>query len=1485
MAKVIPIGEPVNDAERRAIAHLRDHLPDTWLVPHNFEIRRDGGDFEVDIAVIAPHAVFLVDAKGTRGPITVHGRKWYPKGRAPFSSPLLKLRGHARSLKGAICDSDPGRRELGGLYVDAVVLLTAPDAELLDPAGQDARDVARLDRCVALFQDRERIPRQFSTNVQPIAHLVLKALQGAAKKRTGPLRLGNWEVAERLGGTDAYTEYRAFNVFAGPEAGHVRLRLYRADPYLPAEERAAQRRRIGNAYAALARLPAHPNIIGARDFFSTDAEDGYVLVTDDSAGEALRLRLRLAGRPGADGALTLDQKRRIARGLLAALDHAHRHGIIHRNPTPDAVLLGADGQPRLGGFEFARAGAERSRTIAREIIDDLDPAYLAPEVYADPERASAASDIFGLGILLYELFTGEQPFGGQTEVFDCAAVFPQRPSALRAELGGLADGEASRYPAAGNVEGHAGHGSGNGASPVDAWLQGLCALEPAQRPSAAAALAAFDALWTPAASNAVEVSATEPEVAPESETEDSSPPDYANLPVGSRLTQKYLVQRRLGRPGSFGVVYQVVDTLGDVTRAVKLILRDRHSTLERLKQEYRLLLRVPEHPHLVRVIDADLLPRGGPPFIVFDYVAGLDVGEMIDEGLFSPEDTLALARQVAAGLAHLHQHNAFHCDIKPRNLIWTDQGAKIIDFNVSVRTGFDADRAGGGGSRRYLPPDLDWSVEPTAADLADRDLYALGLTLYEALTGRWPWDTATPPAGQSAPDPRTLAASRPELESLAPELVAVLLRAIAPRRGERYGSAAALLEALAGIEQVRRPVPRPTAQTQHPPGGTGDAAAAPVAGAHPPNTNPFVDHLLGLHGQSRYSNRGTRGLDEAGRRLYVETALDRELVPMLLAPTPVQTPRLVLITGNAGDGKTAFLQRFESLVLERGGALLERGAADCRLRLDVDGHGRSFRINYDGSQDDEDRSGDEVLRDFFAPYAGDDGAAWPGSSPGPDADEIRLIAINEGRLLDFLASERSGFGLLEETLRGALTGAGDAADLAQQRGIALVNLNLRSVVARVAGHGGESIFEQLLRRMVQPALWQPCQACDLKARCYVHHNALSFQDSTAGPKLIERLLTLYTLTHLRGRLHITLRDLGSALAYMLAGARNCAEIHDLYAAGRRREIVQGFYFNSWMGGDEPNADRLLRLLADVDPGFATDPRLDRALAFVGPAADMGDATAGFGTFSFAGRGGYDRDILQRLFDDLPRDLGGQPGAATAAAHRHFLTMSRRRAFFERRDGGWRTMVPYRSSERMLAAMTAGTETNGERQALLARLLPDLITGINRGEGLSEPARLGTATGTDPNAGGSLALLVREVENGTIRSYRLFPAARFSLAVDDAAVGLRFVEHMPNALLLRYHGPAGDSDPAVNRDAAALTIDLDVFEMLMRLNAGYRPTVEEQQGHYLNLIVFKNLLGSEPYREVLLTTTGHDFFRVQREDDGRLTMERLGGGMAAGRAPG
>lgn len=1368
MAKVIPIGRPANDAERAAIAHLRDRLPESYILLHNFEIERQGERFEIDLALLAPHALYLIDVKGTRGAIEVFGHKWCPEGRAPYPSPLLKLRSHARTLKGLITQAHPGRRELDDVYVDAAVLLTAPDAFLTDRDARDADQVVRLTDAERYFKDATRVPARFSRKIMAQQGLILHALN-VAKPSTGVPRFGHWQIIEKLGTAQSYSEFRAENTFAG---GTARLRVYQSDPYLPLDARDSQLNRIANAYRALTKLPLHPNIVAARDFFSTDDDKSFILVLDDAPGQALTVHL---SRPQL--ALTMDQKWRVSKNLLAALTHAHQYGVLHRNLVPDAILIGQDGTTRLTDFEFAKLGSDRSHTIAGDIIDLVEKAYVAPEAFREPGAATAASDVFSAGVIIYELFTGEKPFAGDpTMVWDRAGEFLYQPSALRPELN----------------------------TAFDAWLQSLCAFDEQQRPSALVALTGLQALLQSPAQVAPGV-ALEPDLSADAVGTDEFI-DYLNLAPGHRLTHKFIVEKKLGR-GSFGVVYKVIDTLGDVARTVKLIVSDRYSTLERLKKEYRHLVHIPEHPHVVRVLDADVIPQRDIPFLVFEYVEGADVGDMIQERLLSAEDTLELGKQVVEGLTHLHAQGFHHCDIKPRNLLWTQKGAKIIDFNVSVRA--DDREARGGGSRRYLPPDFDPEAIPHNGERADRDLYALGLTLYEALTARYPWDTTEPPINKLAPDPRELSG----FADLAPELVNVILKAIAPRRADRFASAADFRDALAEVRHARR-IQAISLRTQ-----SATTADSNVTSAQsPPNTNAFVSYLLTLYSQSRHSNAGTRGIDTMGFSTYVDTALDRELLPAVLHGEF----RLVLISGNAGDGKTAFLQRLEKEVEARGG-VVDRGHLNgSALLLE----GKSYLINYDGSQDEGSKDNEQVLLDFLSPFAGQDVNSWK-------TQETRLIAINEGRLIDFLTTHEPEFPSLAALVRRAFA-TGDT-----EAGVALVNLNLRSVVA---DSNGGSILERTLRSIVEPKHWLACESCDLKDRCYALHNARSFQDEIAAPRLLERLKTLYTMAHLRGRLHITMRDLRSAISFMLVGTRNCDEIHALYATGKHDEIARSYYFNSWMGGDKPNSDRLIAQLEQLDVGRQEDPRFDRGLGFVQP-----DDRA---LFRFERRGQFDFDVLKRLFSELPRGVSDTTLELRMRKHRDYVAMARRKQFFERRDGSWEKMLPYRSAKRMVDIV------RGERP--LTDLSRELLRAINRGEGLQRPERLGD----------SLALQLRQVEHGTIRSYRLFPLEGFSLRVQDFAANARFIEHLPTGLVLEYRGQAAG---AVSSD---LIINLDVFEMLQRLNDGYRPSVEEMQGFYLCLGVFKNSLNAQPYREILLTTTGHDFYCLARHEDGRVEMRLL-----------
>ena len=1367
MAQVIPIGQPANDGERQAIAALRDGLPDEYRVVHNFELRGEGGQwFEVDLAVVSPHAVYVVDVKSTYGEIHVAGGKWHPEGRTPFASPMGKLRHHAKVFHGLLASAATHEtRGLRRVWCEALVILTHPSAVLRDPEGRDRDQVVHLDKACLALGNPPRLPDvPFQREaIAPFLGKILGTFTGKQVRASQQLpRLGlSWQCEERLTSNDFYVEYRARNANV-ETAERVILRLYRADPYKMQAEREAERGRIANAYTALTKLPPHPCIPAARDFFATEREDGYVLVLNDAPGNSLRIHI---GKPQQQ--LTMDQKIRVAEDLLAALGHCHGHHVIHRAISPDSVLVGKDGRVKLIDFDFARPGPPREITIAEEVIEKVDPTYLAPEIKEDVSNATPASDVYAAGATLYEMFTGRPTFKSLEEGMDASQVFPEKVSSLVAGM----------------------------PEDFDGWLESLCRFGAAERPDAAAALAGLKAMFAP------------PALDP-SEEEDSSdaaePPDYTDLPPKYSLkNDRFHVQGALGK-GGFGRVYKVVDTNADATRALKIITQDRSSTRERMKQEFRVLVGLPAHVNVVRVYDGDCIEGDAIPYILMEYIEGESLLDLIRLKKLSLAEVVRFGIQAADGLDHCHRNRVAHGDIKPDNLLWTPRGElKIIDFNVSMKAG-DLD-ARGGGTTRYLPPDLDKAALPSQEMRYDRDIYALAVTFYEAITGIYPWDPdKIPPTGKSAKDPREISGC----EDFSESLVNLLLIATAPRAADRFATAADLAKALREVqENLRKPV-LPKAPT----------IPEPVLVPAAPNTNPFVSYLLTLYSQSTRTNAGTRGLDDMGRAIYVKTALDRELQPATLGGQF----GLVLISGNAGDGKTAFIQQIETLVRKNGREVRSVGTGNGSR---FEWEGRQFLTNYDGSQDEGGKINDQVLKEFFAPFAGEDASAWADG-------ETRIIAINEGRLIDFLEQFGEEFRHLSGVVQRGLSAA------VPEDGIAVVNLNLRSVVARSGGQ--PSIFASLLRRLTAPEFWESCQQCDLRDKCYVHHNARTFANPNAGAQVIERLELLYRLVTLRGKLHITMRDLRSALAYMLAGTRDCAEIHELYESGNRNGVLAGLYFNSYAAAGDPRPqDRLVRLLQEIDVAKTNEPRLDRGFDFHPP--DPAPALMEFDT-----RGRYDRDLLNIAYANLPRDYAPRENPARLNQHRHYVEMLRRRYFFEARDESWRRLIPYDAAGEMIKLL--------ERNPDPARSALMIIEAINHGEGISRTSRLR----------GKLAIQVRPVESGSLRSYRVFQAAHFTLISQEAAHNSTYLEHSPSALLLRYENP----DTGLSGE---MVINLDVFEMLDRLNRGYRPTVDELQGYYLALSVFKNILGSAPYQEVLLTPNAREFYSVQRRADATLAL--------------
>ena len=220
--------------------------------------------------------------------------------------------------------------------------------------------------------------------------------------------LGRYRLLEPLGSGGMSVVYRGLDTSLQREVAVKVLH-----PHLARQQEA--RARLAREARAVARLQ-HPNILEVFDFADPSTEDAF-LVTELVRGETLKSfaeRERLF--PPELAALVIQQ-------LSRALGHAHEAGVIHRDLKPENVMVRDDGVLKLMDFGIARVldPAERM-TVTGALVGS--PAYMAPEVI-DGEPATAESDVFSLGTLLYWLWTGTLPFAA-----------PSTPATLKRILAG-----------------------------------------------------------------------------------------------------------------------------------------------------------------------------------------------------------------------------------------------------------------------------------------------------------------------------------------------------------------------------------------------------------------------------------------------------------------------------------------------------------------------------------------------------------------------------------------------------------------------------------------------------------------------------------------------------------------------------------------------------------------------------------------------------------------------------------------------------------------------------------------------------------------------------------------------------------------------------------------------------------------------------------------------------------------------------------------
>jgi serine/threonine protein kinase len=265
--------------------------------------------------------------------------------------------------------------------------------------------------------------------------------------------------------------------------------------------------------------------------------------------------------------------------------------------------------------------------------------------------------------------------------------------------------------------------------------------------------------------------------------------------VGQRLG-KFEILAVLGK-GGMATVYRARQT--DLKREVaikvmKASLAESEDFLVRFRREAELVARL-EHPNIITIYDYG--QEGETVYIAMRLLPGGSLSDRLRKhGALAPQETLRITKQIASALALAHARGIIHRDLKPQNVLFDSaDNAVLTDFGIAKVDSSSTQLTGTGiaiGTPSYMSPE-QWRGEPVDLRI---DIYALGLMIFEMLSGQLPFIGDTPASLMfkhlTEPPPR-LTRLRKDLPV---QVEAVIFRALAKNREERYGSAQELAEDL-----------------------------------------------------------------------------------------------------------------------------------------------------------------------------------------------------------------------------------------------------------------------------------------------------------------------------------------------------------------------------------------------------------------------------------------------------------------------------------------------------------------------------------------------------------------------------------------------------------------------------------------------------------------------------------------------------------------
>jgi serine/threonine protein kinase len=618
------------------------------------------------------------------------------------------------------------------------------------------------------------------------------------------------------------------------------------------------------------------------------------------------------------------------------------------------------------------------------------------------------------------------------------------------------------------------------------------------------------------------------------ESEEVNPEgDIFALPT---LKDRYEKVAILGSGGS-AITYRTRHRDDDGTFSERVVKHARSaSEYERLKKEFRVLQEL-NGQTFATVKEITEVPS--PGVLILSYVPGITLRDYYNEKL-ELEVVVDLFESALEKLEIIHAMGWIHGDVQGQNILVNEApqlSVNLIDFGSAVRIG---DTSKQPRTIRTCAPEMIEGLPKTEST----DVYSLAATFLNLILERSHRKIGASDFKESFEVHTLSDLESSQFSGKLIKFIEILFECVNFEQGARP-SILEIKSKLSELLVINEYV---------------------LTAGYIEKVNPSVDLIRSLYLTGELSSdmaiaERAYEIEELAKfteETYVKTKLDTELLPEIIYG---QT-KVFLLTGNPGGGKTSFINRLrEELQSDPNCKELFRSPAEWQLEA----REKKFVAVLDGSASSKERSANQVVRDALLKAKNESYTA--------------IIAINDGRTREFFREVEDQPDFFEWAQL-----VNDYFEQGKDHGADLQIIDLKARAYSTFKEYG--ILEKTIEKIVESSKWATCQECSCRSMCPIYSNKEKLKSETH----VSQISKLVTFTHLRGAKRPNMRQLRSAIAFLMTGDKSCQDVHNLANNPNAAEELDELQIEKLLFEYE-TADDLILSIRELDPALQISPKL------------------------------------------------------------------------------------------------------------------------------------------------------------------------------------------------------------------------------------------------------------------------------------------------------